>query len=257
MKHNTRWMVAVLVIAALQLSACAQTPPANTKVSPAKVEPIEGSDLKRVTLTDKAAERLDIQTAQVREEPVSRTRTVGGEVVTAAEANAAGSGEIWVRVHLNASDLSQVDVSQPAFVRDLDDDEEDDDEEGGLEAEEDDPPGEVDDADDNDDGGGTLYYTMGNAGQNLVPGQRVWVRLALVNGGGSRKIVPYAAVIYDVNGQTWVYTNPEPLTFVRQSISIDYIEGDTAFLTEGPDAGTEVVVIGGAELYGAETGVSK
>ena len=257
MKHTIRWMIAALVIAALQLSACAQAPAVNPKVSPVKVEPIEGSDLKRVVLTDKAAERLDIQTALVREEEVSRTRTVGGEVVTAAEANAAGSGEMWVRVRLNASDLNQVDVSQPALVRDLDDDEEDDEEEGGLEAEADDPPDEVDDAEDSDDGEGTLYYTMGNAGQNLVPGQRVWVRLSLVGGGSSRKIVPYAAVIYDVSGQAWVYTNPEPLTFVRQSISIDYIEGDFAFLTEGPDAGTEVVVVGGAELYGAETGVSK
>ena len=255
MKHNIRWMVTALVIAALQLSACAQTPPASTKISPAKVEPIEGSDLKRVVLTDKAAERLDIQTAQVREDQVSRTRTVGGEVVTAAEANAAGSSKMWVRVHLNASDLNQVDVSQPALIRYLDDDEEDD-EEGGLEAEVDDAD-EVDDVEDNDDGSGTLYYAVGNGGQKLVPGQRVWVQLSLMNSTGSRKIVPYAAVIYDVNGQTWVYTNPEPLTFVRQSVTIDYIEDDLAFLTEGPDAGTEVVVVGGAELYGAETGVSK
>lgn len=255
MKHNIRWMVTALVIAALQLSACAPAPAANTKVSPVKVEPIEGSDLKRVVLTDKAVERLDIQTAQVREEPVSRTRTVGGEVVTAAEANAAGSDEMWVRVRLNASDLNQVDVSQSALVRNLDDDE--DDEEGGLEAEADDSPDGVDDDEDDDDGEGTLYYTVGDAGQNLVPGQRVWIQLSLVGGGVSRKIVPYAAVIYDVNGQTWVYTNPEPLTFIRQSISIDYIKGDSAFLTEGPVAGTEVVVVGGAELYGAETGVSK
>ncbi|MBI3241984.1 MAG: hypothetical protein HYZ49_06790 [Chloroflexi bacterium] len=256
MKLNIRWMVAALVIAALQLSACAGTPPASTKVSPAKVATIEGSNLKWVVLTDKAAERLDIQTTQVREDEVARTRTVGGEVVAAAEANAASSGGIWVRVHLNVSDLNQVDVSQPAFVRDLDDDEEDD-EEGGLEAEADDPPDEVDDAEDNADGGGTLYFSVGDGGQTLVPGQRVWVRLSLVNGAGSRKIIPYAAVIYDVNGQTWVYTNPEPLTFVRQSVTIDYIEDDLAFLTEGPDTGTEVVVVGGAELYGTETGVSK
>ena len=260
MKHNIRWMVIILVIAALQLSACAQAPAANPKVAPAKVESIEGSDLKRVVLTDKAAERLDIQTAPVLEEPVSRIRTVGGEVVTAAEANAAGSDEIWVRVRLNSSDLSQVDVSQLALVRDLEDEDGEDDgedEEDGLEAEANDPPDGVGDDEDDDTEGGTLYYTMGNAGQNLVPGQRVWVQLSLVGGGSSRKIVPYAAVIYDVNGATWVYTNPEPLTFIRQSINIDYIESDLAFLTEGPAAGTEVVIVGGAELYGAETGVSK
>lgn len=255
MKHNIRWMAAALIIAALLLSACAQEAAPANKISPAKVETIEGSNLKWVVLTGKAAERLDIQTTLVREDEVARTRTVGGEVVAAAEANAAGSSKMWVRVHLNASDLNQVDVSQPALIRDLDDDEEDD-EEGGLEAEVDDAD-EVDDVEDNDNGSGTLYFTVGNGGQTLVPGQRVWVQLSLVGGEGSRKIVPYAAVIYDVNGQTWVYTNPEPLTFVRQSVTIDYIEDDLAFLTEGPDAGTEVVVVGGAELYGTETGVSK
>jgi len=75
--------------------------------------------------------------------------------------------------------------------------------------------------------------------------------------GTWRIIIPYSAVIYDVNGDAWVYTNPEPLVFIRQSVSIDYIEGDLAFLTEGSSAGTNVVTVGGAELYGAETGVSK
>jgi hypothetical protein len=54
-----------------------------------------------------------------------------------------------------------------------------------------------------------------------------------------------------------VYTNPEPLVFVRHAIVIDYIEGDLAILSEGPDAETAVVTVGAAELYGAETGVSK
>jgi hypothetical protein len=72
---------------------------------------------------------------------------------------------------------------------------------------------------------------------------------------GPRKVVPYSAVIYDLNGATWVYTNPEPLTYIRASITIDYIQLDTAVLTAGPNAGTQVVTVGAAELYGAETGV--
>ena len=263
MQRINRWMFVVLVIAALQLSACTPKPTAGEKIAPAHVEPIEGSDLKRVVLTEKAAQRLNIQTVPVREEQVTRTRTVGGEVVAVLEGNSAGSSGIWVRVLLNVSDLNQVDRGQPVLIRLLDDEDDDkDDEEGAdddLEAEADEPPEGVgvDDSDDNDLEEGALYYVVANADQSLIPGQRVWVQLPLLGSGTSRLIVPYAAVIYDVNGETWVYTNPEPLVFIRQIISIDYIEGDLAFLTEGSSAGTNVVTVGGAELYGAETGVSK
>jgi len=66
--------------------------------------------------------------------------------------------------------------------------------------------------------------------------------------------VPYAAVLYDAEGDTWVFTNPEPLVFVRESITVERIDGDTAFLTAGPSVGTEVVTTGAAELFGAELG---
>ncbi len=75
--------------------------------------------------------------------------------------------------------------------------------------------------------------------------------------GKLRKVVPYSAVLYDLNGQTWVYTNPEPLTFVRASISVDYIDSDLAVLSEGPPSGTEVVTVGSPELYGTEFGVGQ
>jgi hypothetical protein len=83
--------------------------------------------------------------------------------------------------------------------------------------------------------------------------QRIDIQIAEVRGTS----VPYAAVIYDTEGNTWVYTNPESLTFVRQQIEVDHIEGDTAVLSVGLDKGTTVVTVGVAELYGAETGVSK
>jgi hypothetical protein len=75
--------------------------------------------------------------------------------------------------------------------------------------------------------------------------------------GKPRKVVPYAAVFYDLNGATWVYTNLEPLTFVRASISVDYIDGDLAVLSDGPPSGTEVVTVGAPELYGTEFGVGQ
>jgi hypothetical protein len=68
---------------------------------------------------------------------------------------------------------------------------------------------------------------------------------------------PYAAVVYDKSGATWVYTAPEPLTFVRHSVSVEAIRGDVALLKDGPPPGTPVVTVGVAELYGVEFGIGK
>src|SRR5512134_1693680 len=112
MKHMNRLVLIVSIFAALLLPACgAQIPVTGDKVAPSKLEPIEGSDLSRVILTEKAAERIGVETV-------------------------------------------------PAKGRS----------------------------------------------------------------------VPYSAVIYDTEGNTWVYTNPAPLTFVRVPIFISRIEGDQAFL---------------------------
>lgn len=79
----------------------------------------------------------------------------------------------------------------------------------------------------------------------------------VVDGQGAQKVIPYSSVIYDLNGATWAYTSPEPRTFIRQSITVERIDGDKAFLSQGPPAGTAVVSVGAAELYGAEFGVGK
>ena len=67
-----------------------------------------------------------------------------------------------------------------------------------------------------------------------------------------RRVVPYSALIYDPQGNTWVYTSPQPRTFVREQVEVDYIEGDLAVLSEGPASGTVVASVGVAELYGTE-----
>jgi len=70
-----------------------------------------------------------------------------------------------------------------------------------------------------------------------------------------RKVVPYAAVVYDKDGSTWVYTNPQPLTYIRHTIIVELISGDDAVLKEGPDVGMQVATTGAPQLYGAEKGV--
>lgn len=145
MHHNYRWMVVLLIIAALQLSACQQSSTHHAE-RPAEVKHIDGSELSLVILTEKAAQRIDLKTDQVGEAKVKRS-------------------------------------------------------------------------------------------------------------AAKRKVVPYSSLIYDPNGQTWVYTSPEPLTFVRHKVEVDYIEGDVAVLNDGPPTGTVVASVGVAELYGTEFGV--
>jgi hypothetical protein len=138
MKHINRWLLVTLIFAGLLLSACGPKEATTEKISPSKLETIEGTDLSKVILTEKAAERIGIQTVAT-----------------------------------------------------------------------------------------------------------------------SGTTVPYAAVIYDIEGNTWIYTNPEPLTFVREQIVIDHIEGDMAVLAESLPSELTVVTVGVPELWGTETGVSK
>ncbi|MFQ5922707.1 MAG: hypothetical protein ACE5M4_07665 [Anaerolineales bacterium] len=91
--------------------------------------------------------------------------------------------------------------------------------------------------------------------------ERLDIQTALVQDqdidGEQRLVIPYSAVIYGLNGETWAYISPEKLTYVRDSITVDYIEGDIAVLTDGPPVGIQVVSVGVAELYGIDTGVGK
>jgi hypothetical protein len=149
MQRSNRWVAALLILGALPLSACAKTTAATaTKVEPFKLEKPEGTSLTRLTLEQRAFDRIGIKTSEVRE--VSR---FGGDT--------------------------------------------------------------------------------------------------------ARNVVEYAAVVYDPKGDTYVYTNPKPLVFVKQSIKVEHIEGDLAILADGPPVGTAVVTTGSAELLGMEFGVGK
>jgi hypothetical protein len=83
--------------------------------------------------------------------------------------------------------------------------------------------------------------------------KRLDVQTAEVREADGQMVVPYASVLYEANGNTWVYVNIAPLVFVRQAIVIDSINGDEAILSKGPDSGSAVVTVGAAELYGSES----
>ena len=70
-----------------------------------------------------------------------------------------------------------------------------------------------------------------------------------------RRIVPYASVLYDLTGKTWVYISADPLTFARGAVVIDTIKGDNVYLTDGPPAGTKVLAAGVPQVFGTEVKV--
>jgi hypothetical protein len=84
--------------------------------------------------------------------------------------------------------------------------------------------------------------------------RRIDVKTALAKSDGGSTVIPYDAVLYDPNGETWTYTNPKPLVFIRADITVDRIEGDRAILAKGPAPGTAVVTVGSTELWGVEYG---
>ncbi len=258
MQFRNHWIVAVFVIAGLQLAACTGT---TTAPSPHEKPSVVDKEQKTVKLSQKAHDRLGVETTKVTEEQVTRKRKVGGEVVGAskvASSTSSSSGGLLVRVNLNTSDVQAMDRKQPIHVMAIDSDDED---EVGEDAEMDDANDSESDSSENsptsDDADKPVYFKLKSNTQGLKEGQRALIAFALQGKGSSHKLIPYSAVLYDVKGAAWVYINTEPLVYKRQPISVDYIQGQMAYLSEGPSAGTLVVTRGAAELYGAETGVGK
>jgi hypothetical protein len=79
--------------------------------------------------------------------------------------------------------------------------------------------------------------------------------LQIMVDGRPSAVIPYSALIYDTSGDTFAYTNPAPLTFVRHVVRVQAIQGDQVVLAEGPPAGAAVVSIGASQLLGIELGV--
>ena len=98
-----------------------------------------------------------------------------------------------------------------------------------------------------------LYYRVDNADGALRPGLRVALRVPLRTVASST-VVPLGAVVYDLNGGAWVYETLRALTWTRRRVDVAHVVGDIAVLTRGPAAGTAVVTVGAAELYGTEFG---
>ena len=101
-----------------------------------------------------------------------------------------------------------------------------------------------------------LYYELSNRDAALRPGEKLGVTLSLRE-RAEGLVVPYSAILHDVQGGAWVYVNPAPHVYARQRVEVKHVAGTLAVLARGPAAGTRVVTAGAAELFGSEFSAAK
>jgi hypothetical protein len=87
--------------------------------------------------------------------------------------------------------------------------------------------------------------------------RRAGLQTATVRGSGRETSIPYAALIYNEEGNTYTYVSRTPLVYVRVLIRVDHIANGRVVLRHGPRIGTRVVTTGAAEVYSAEFGVEE
>ena len=100
MRHASRWAAALLLVGGTALSGCAGSAvgaPAPGSEQPARVEPVPGTDAKKVVLTERAAARLGIRTETA--SLVASTGAAGTEARTTVPYSALlydTKGDTWV-----------------------------------------------------------------------------------------------------------------------------------------------------------------
>lgn len=101
-----------------------------------------------------------------------------------------------------------------------------------------------------------LFYEVANRDGALRLGQKVGVTIS-VRGEEESLVVPWSAVVHDVQGGSWVYENTGPLAYTRRRVEIIRVAGAEAVLARGVKPGARIVTAGVAELFGTEFGVGK
>jgi hypothetical protein len=96
-------------------------------------------------------------------------------------------------------------------------------------------------------GGDVQRVTMADETAALLP-----VETAAVGREGKRTVVPHEALIYNPDGDSFVYTKPKAETYVRALVKVVRVEGGEAVLSDGPPAATTIVTTGAAELLATE-----
>ena len=102
-----------------------------------------------------------------------------------------------------------------------------------------------------------LYFALPNPDGELRPGQRLSVALPARPRVRKSVMVPTGAILYDIQGGTWVYVSESANVYRRQRVELAETQGGAAYLTRGLSPGARVVTAGAAELFGTEFGAGK
>jgi biotin carboxyl carrier protein len=102
----------------------------------------------------------------------------------------------------------------------------------------------------------TGFGTIGFDRAQYRPGERVGVSIPLRD-SGENLTVPWSAVVFDIQGGTWVYERTGERSYTRRRVVVKFVSEGYGVLSSGPPVGTQVVTVGAAELLGAEAGYSK
>jgi RND family efflux transporter MFP subunit len=211
--------------------------------------------------TQKAVESISLEGSEAgQQQPLVIESPQSGMIrtqhVAAGEVVSAGSplfevmkyDRVWVRVPVYAGETTQLALDQPADVVPLNSDEKG---RGYTAKPTPAPPTATSLAATVD-----LYYELANKDGRLRPGERMSVRVKL-QGAGDQRVVPWSAVIHDINGGTWVYEKTADHTYVRRRVQIRYVVDDLGVLESGPASGANIVTAGAVELFGTEMGFAK
>src|SRR4051812_41581011 len=83
------------------------------------------------------------------------------------------------------------------------------------------------------DDGGPAQITLSEAAEN-----RLGIETAAVADGPAGLTVPYAALVYEADGSTWVFVRTEAFSYQRAAVTVTGKSGDQVTLSAGPAAGT-------------------
>lgn len=155
---------------------------------------------------------------------------------------------VWVRVPVYVGDLVKIDLEKDATIIPLGTDQRS----TFFKA----SPIQGPPLSDASSASGDLYFEMANSGRLFRIGEKVRISL-LQKAPKESLVIPFSAILYDINGGSWVYVKISSRVYSRCRVQISHIVDDFAVLTKGLEEGDAVVISGAAEIFGTEFGVGK
>ena len=234
-------------VAQSQIDSDGQVEQAKVQLDAAKVALARAEQLLRdkagiARAVDEARTQVDLAEAGWRT-ALARRELLGPPVLAAAD-----PPRLWVRVPVYVGDLTRVNAAAEARVGLL----------SGSAGASSQPAKPVSAPPSANAAAATvdLFYEIQHPAGAFRLGQRVGVTVPLGDDEESL-VVPFSAVVHDVQGGAWVYEKSGPRSYTRRRVQLRHVVGGLAALAGGVKPGANVVATGVAELFGTEFGAGK